>query len=124
MTTFGRLFRDPTPPNLEFRPKKKTPPRQYGELSNATAFVGRGPFLSRKVAAIFDEMCDLPRQAERKQASNNNNKQASISGSASESLSESLIPTPFEPADGDFAEGGHRKRALIRHALYCILCEA
>ena len=45
-----------------------------------------------------------------------NSKQASkqsITGSSSESLSEPLIPTPFEPADGDFAEGGHRKRALI-----------
>ena len=40
--------------------------------------------------------------------SNNN-----ITGHASESLSEPLIPTHFEPADGDFAEAGHWKRALI-----------
>ena len=43
---FGRLFWDPTPPNLEFRIEKKSHPRQYGDLSNALSFVGRAPFLS------------------------------------------------------------------------------
>ena len=43
---FGRLFWDPTPPNLEFRIEKKTPERQYGDLSNALSLVGRAPVLS------------------------------------------------------------------------------
>ena len=46
-----------------------------GDLSNAIALVGRVPFLSAVVAAIFSEMCDLAGKtsiasASKQQASN------------------------------------------------------
>ena len=41
-TTF--LGSDPSKPGIP--PSKKTPPRHWGELSNALAFLGRAPFLS------------------------------------------------------------------------------
>ena len=63
---------------------------------------------------LIDFGCEAGKWA-RPEASKNkaSKQQASITGHASDSLSESLIPTHFEPADGDFAEGGHRKRVLI-----------
>ena len=53
MAVIGQIFRDSTPPNPEFRIEKKTPPRQVGDLSNAIALVGRVPFRSAKVSAVF-----------------------------------------------------------------------
>ena len=43
-----------------------------GDLSNATALVGRVPFLSAKVSAVFTERCDL---AGKTSITSNNNKQ-------------------------------------------------
>jgi hypothetical protein len=53
------------------------------------------------------------RQEARSKQQQQQSKQASITGHASDSLSESLIPTHFGSADGDCAAGRHRKRALI-----------
>ena len=47
-----------------------------GDLSNAIALVGRVPFLSADVAAIFSEMCNLAGKTSIASNNNNNNKQA------------------------------------------------
>ena len=81
-TTF--LGSDPSKPGIPHR--KKTHPRQYGDLSNALSLVGRAPFLSGApdrfwVAKVRRLLCLAP-EASNKQAS----KQASITAHASEAV--------------------------------------